>query len=233
MKKHFNFLFLLIFLSTFVYANDSMRVENSSRQISEEKMETFLKQRIEELSLSNNTIQKNAWPNQTYLPPLYLPHGRHNIIGISGLGDSVAIEDGSIWKIRSGYYEEALSWRDEDSIIIVPNKVWFSWFNSYNYKMINQNTNTFIEVKLHLGPLLDNPYTLQVISISKNEIILSDNTRWTVRYSDRDLLNDWLLEDGVIVGSDFTIKWFSSSLETILINVNMKGNPYIHATQVQ
>src|SRR3990167_5540896 len=49
-------------------------------------------------------------------PSYYLPVVAHQLIGISALGDSVELEDGSVWKINRYDAPSALSFRLNDSL---------------------------------------------------------------------------------------------------------------------
>ena len=91
--------------------------------------------------------------------------------------------------------------------------------------MINARSNTYIEVKLSLGPVLDNPYTLQVVAINPltYEVVLSDGSFWKCDSSQYYLFNKWLVGDGIIIGRNLKKGW-CSSYENFLINVNMLQN---------
>lgn len=131
-------------------------------------------------SLDQKKIEKHGTKNfcnaNTYqeYPPLIFDNYVHNLTGISALGDYVIIEDGSQWKIDIRDYNEAYSWKSTDPILISLNDSFISsFFYGYKYKMTNLKTNTYIEVKLNLGPILTNPLTLFISSINyySNQVI--------------------------------------------------------------
>ena len=97
-----------------------------------------------------------------------------------------------------------------------------SFLYGYKYKMINARKNISVEVKLYLGPLLKNPYTLQVLAINPItfEILLSDQSIWKCDPSQYYLFDKWLAGDGVIVGTNVK-GWFNSCYDNLLINVNL------------
>ncbi len=204
---------ITIFLMSFVFTNEN-RINVGSRKLTEyEEKELIEQEKKELLSLNYN--------NQ--YPPLIYDHYTHNLVGVSVLGDYLIIEDGSQWNIKYNFSKEVFFWKENDPILIIKNNSFFSsYFGGYRYKMINARTNTEIEVKLHLGPILDNPYTLQIAAINPttNEIILSDNSLWKCDPSQRKLLSKWIASDCIIIGSN-PKGWFGGFYENILINVNM------------
>lgn len=211
---------ITIFLSIATFADDN-RIDAGSRQLTDEQKKEFLEQEKKELTNEKKELSTTIYDNQ--YPPLIFNHYIHNLVGISVLGDYLIIEDGSQWNIRASYADEAFSWREKDPIMIVKNNSFFSsYFHGFKYKMVNARTNTAIEVSLHLGPILENPYTLQVAAINPttSEVILSDNSLWQCDPSQKSLLDKWIATDGVIIGTN-SKGWFNNTYENILINVNM------------
>ena len=212
-----------IFLTTtFAFANDADRIEVGSRALTEnEKKELLEQEKKEFLSSEKKELSPTIYDNQ--YPPLVFNHYTHNLVGISVLGDYLIIEDGSQWNIKYGSSKAAFSWKENDPIMIVKNNSFYSsYFNGYGYKMVNTRTGSAIEVKLHLSPILDNPYTLQVAAINPttSEVILSDNSMWQLDPSQKKILMKWIASDVIIVGTN-SKGWFNNSYENILINVNM------------
>jgi hypothetical protein len=149
----------------------------------------------------------------------------HWLTGSSVHGDSIEIEDGSVWKINSYDSYKALSWRANDPLLITQNTRWFS---SYNYKIVNRATGSSIEANLILGPLEFGVFTKYIAFIdwAMGDIVLSDNTRYQTSCYDTSAFHDWDVNDAVIVG--YNSGW-DSSCESILINVNMDN--FIRAKQ--
>lgn len=141
----------------------------------------------------------------------------HRPLAISSSGDSITLEDGSVWQIRIKDRGKTLDWLSGDSLIILPNH---SWFSSYHYVLLNQNTGADIKVNMMLGPIYNGVYTHWIIAIDyyNKEVCLEDGTVWTVSGSDFSTLKKWLVNDTVIIGVNDS--WFSSK-PNILINVNM------------
>ncbi len=160
-----------------------------------------------------------------HYPPVYFSPGMHCLTAVSAFGDSVEIEDGSVWKISPHDAPKVSSWGSQDPIITTQNHRWFS---KYQYKLINQSTGSTLEANLYLGPIKDGSYTRYVIAVdsSRHELILNDQTRW--RISSYDLLSfqEWMLHDAVIIGHN---SGWDSECQGLLINVNM--NQCIRAEQ--
>ncbi len=163
-------------------------------------------------------------------PPIYYPTAVHNLIGVSALGDSIELEDGSVWKISRYEGHRALTWHSNDPLTITQNHRWFS---SYNYRIINQNTGACLEANLFLGPLEHGHRTLYITGIdrSSGDLILAngagETTQWELSSGDLDLFQNWALHDAIIIGQNSG--WDSNS-EAILINVNV--NHCVRARQI-
>jgi len=158
-------------------------------------------------------------------PPVYYSTNIHWFIAASAFGDSVELEDGSVWKVNRYDGYKALNWRMNDPLLITQNTRWFS---SYNYRIVNQNTGTSIEANLFLGPIQNGEFTHYIVAIEpiRRILMLNDNTHWEVSSYDTSIFRDWAIGDAVITG--YNSGWDSSS-EGVLINVNM--NNFIRVKQ--
>jgi hypothetical protein len=218
--SRYGLIFAILF-STCLFADDEKRIEPGTRKFSEKELKELDHFKKQESATINKKQIPAILDNQ--YPPLLFNYGLHNISGISALGDYLVIEDGSEWNIKPGYADEAFSWRENDPILIVINdSLMSSFFYGYKYKMINTRTNSFVEVKLHLGPILNNPSTLQIAEIieANHQIILSDNSVWHCDPSQYYIFNKFLPGDGIIIGTNVK-SWFNSSYDALLINVNL------------
>lgn len=214
-------LVLSILFSSIAFADEEKRIDPGSRKLTEAEKKEIQDIEKKESKLAINKQIPEVYNNQ--YPPLIFNHYIHNLSGISALGDYLVIEDGSEWNIKPGYSDEAFSWKESDPILIVLNDSFMSSFlYGYKYKMINARTNAAVEVKLHLGPILTNPYTLQIAYLNPvtYQVILSDNSLWQCDSSQYYLFNKWLPGDGIIIGTNVK-GWFTSPNENILINVNL------------
>jgi hypothetical protein len=149
---------------------------------------------------------------------LYTSHegAFHRPISVTLNGDMVTLEDGSMWKVRIKDRYKTLDWLAGDSIIILPNH---SWFSSYYYVLLNQNTGSEVRVNLTLGPIYNGIYTHWIVAIDyyNEEMCLEDGTIWSISGSDYSTMKKWLVNDTIIIGVNDS--WFSSK-PNILINVN-------------
>ncbi|MEC7839135.1 MAG: hypothetical protein VX777_03740 [Chlamydiota bacterium] len=141
----------------------------------------------------------------------------HRPIAVTSTGDRVTLEDGTVWQVRIKDRTKTLDWLIGDSIIILPNH---SWFSSYHYVLLNQNTGKEVKVNMLLGPIYNGVHTHWVVAIDyyNKEVCLEDGSVWRISGSDGSTLKKWLINDTVIIGINDS--WFSSK-PNILINVNM------------
>lgn len=220
MNKISRLFILSLFISTCIFSQNNSEVK--SRTSSDEVQKKLNEQAYStEKHDCDKKLQTGAFNNQ--YPPIFFPYSCHSLSALSALGDSIILEDGSIWSLNARDSDEVLSWKESDPLLIYPNTAWFS---SYKYKIINQVLNTSVEVTLTYGPIIGGDFSLQIIAIDymKGELFLSDNSRWMICSSDKYLLSEWLVGDYIIVGSNnspwVNFPWVCS-LKNILINSNM------------
>lgn len=141
----------------------------------------------------------------------------HSPLSVSLLGDTVELEDGSIWAVAAGDTYKTLNWLTSDLLVITPNHTWFS---NYLYCMTNQNTGVSVKVNLFLGPIYNGIFTHWIAAINyfTQEICLEDGSIWHLSGFDSAIFNKWLLNDTIIIGVNDG--FLSSSKPNILINVN-------------
>lgn len=146
------------------------------------------------------------------------PGAYHNPVSISIFGDTLEIEDGSIWAISSSDAYTTLNWFSTDLIVITPNH---SWFSAYNFRLTNQNTGESVAANLYLGPFYNSPYTRWIASIDhySHTVYLNDGSAWSMSSFDASIVNKWFINDTVIIGVNDG--WLYSTSPNILINVNM------------
>lgn len=156
----------------------------------------------------------------------YYPTSFHSIYTISGFGDALGIEDGSIWQISYADAYRVRYWQASDPIVITQNH---SWISSYRYRIINKNLGQSVAANLSLGPILDSEFSRYIvwIDLDTNVVVLSDNTHWQVSWLDSSLLVEWALNDYIIIGVN---TGWDSSCRNILINSNM--DHFIRAKQI-
>ncbi|OGN65521.1 MAG: hypothetical protein A2888_00570 [Chlamydiae bacterium RIFCSPLOWO2_01_FULL_28_7] len=212
----------ILFITFSLFSNETQeRVPLGNRKLSEEELKELYSS--EENSFNEKRTNFNDYK---IYPDLIFNTETHNVEAISVTGDYLVIEDGSEWRIKPYYSAEIFNWALSDPIYIIENDSFLSyWFGGYGYKMINKRRNTYIEVKISQAPRLDSPYLLLVkyIDPMNKEIILSDNSVWSIDTSQSSLFYKFLENDAVIVGRNIKHGWFYS-YENILINVNMLQN---------
>ncbi|MBI3901188.1 MAG: hypothetical protein HY324_03435 [Chlamydiia bacterium] len=155
-----------------------------------------------------------------FSPTFYFPASAHRVMEISVLGDSLKLEDGSVWKISKYDAKRVLNWKPSDIVSITQNH---SWFSSYKYRLVNQQTGITLEAKLFLGPIERGLNTLYITHLDPHQGYIhltsgtGEMTRWEIALSDRNAFSKWRLGDAVIVGQNSS---WDRSCESFLINVN-------------
>lgn len=149
------------------------------------------------------------------------PAAYQHPVAVSFVGDSVELMDGSIWVVSPYDAYKTINWFPTDLVVISPNK---SWFSSYSFRLTNQNTGESVAVNLFLGPidpLFNSLYTHWVVGIDyyHNTVFLEDGSVWSMSSLDANVVDQWMINDVVIIGVN--TGWLSSYNPNILINVNM------------
>jgi hypothetical protein len=222
MKK---WLIMVVFLAhmSVVSADDSSRASCSERQLSEKGQQACQKRMAKELKAATSGMFLQSALIASSLPNVYYPPEYHFLRSASGVGDSVEIEDGSVWQICKGG-TKTLSWKSSDPLVITQSHRWFS---SYTYSIINTQTSEKVDVKLQFGPLSDSEWLKKVdtVDIFRREITLDNQTVWKVSIFDRDMMNEYKKGDAVIIGTNSSSISFKKN---ILINVAI--NNYIRVS---
>jgi len=159
--------------------------------------------------------------------PIYYPASSHWVTSVSAFGDSLVIEDESTWKLDPWNGRVALNWASNAPITITQNR---SWFSSYDYYIVNQDTGEYIGANLYLGPAYESPYTVYIDEVNgfDGSIALSNNMRLQVCPGDYWACADWKKDHTVVLGVNGG--WQSGKYNLILINVNQ--NAFVRAAQL-
>ncbi|MEI6242289.1 MAG: hypothetical protein WCP39_02665 [Chlamydiota bacterium] len=220
MKKWF---LVLVFFSqiSFGFACEDSRVSCKKRISSLESQKFIERRALKEIQFVGLPIANVVVCDSS--TPCYFPAEFHFIRSISGVGESIEIEDGSVWKLSENNMR-ILSWKNTDPLIITQNH---SWFSDYSYVIVNKYTGESVLATLDLGPLEDSQWLkkVQFVNVSRSEIILDNQTKWKVSSWDRDLIKEWKSGDVVIIGTNTSQFSFKKNL---LINVSM--NEYIRVS---
>jgi len=164
--------------------------------------------------------------------------GRHQGVfqNIDMISDGMVIlGDGSAWDVYSGdRYKLNRMYPGIDKLIILQNNSWF--FDTYKYRLLNNNTGDILEANLRVGPLVDRVRTIVSIDSYSRTIQLSDGSVFAVSswddfiYFDRSYSDmsqrRWLPTDAIIIGANDDF-WGALTCPFILINVNV--NKYAQA----
>jgi len=143
----------------------------------------------------------------------------HYPVSVSAFGDTVEIEDGSIWQVSSSDKSKTLNWMTSDVLVITQNTAWFS---SYDYVIVNVSTGVDVKVNMLLGPYYNGAFThwASAIDYSGRKLYLEDGSIWEVGgtwASYQDVLDTWLPNDTILIGLNGDS---SPTTPNILINVN-------------
>ncbi len=146
------------------------------------------------------------------------PGAYHKAVHISPFAETVTGQDGTVWSIAYTDRYKVLGWLPSDVLVIVPNR---SWFSSYDFYMINENTGESIDAYIMSGPKPAGQYTFQIIEIDyDNNIVRLDDSTWALSSDDETLVKQWKPDDFVIIG--INDGWNSSIRPNILINVRLQ-----------
>lgn len=140
----------------------------------------------------------------------------HHINAISMLGDTIEIEDGSIWSIHSWDSHKTKEWKKGHTVFITKN----GWWGSCKYRLHNQNTKNSIRVDMSLQPLFNgvNTHWITDIDLDIRLVWLEDGSIWKIDRSEMQMLKTWKINHTVIIG--INNNWFAGSYSNTLINVD-------------
>jgi hypothetical protein len=142
----------------------------------------------------------------------------------------ITLEDGSQWQVFGVDEEHLSAWYDRHQlapITITPNYLWDLGYNGY--LLSYQDTAAYVTAHLVGAPSKESPYTLTIAGMDKNAhgnphrayyrgcIYLSNGSFWLVSMFDWELIENWQVDDIVIVGKEGG--WFPHSSH-ILINTS-------------
>jgi len=204
--------------------DDTEHVSIGWRRVSEERYQAFLKEREEKAKETEETAVPRAYYPTTHEGAYHAP------VIVSPLGENVELEDHSIWEVYQKDRKKTLDWMSGDRVIVVPNSAWFS---SHLFRFINLNTKAEAQVNLTVGPMRGGSYTRHILAIDyeNRQVCLNDGSVWKVSRLDKSALQEWLVDDVVIIG--INNGWFSSMNPNILINVTVETLDYVRGKVVR
>lgn len=220
MKKILTSFLTLMLLASASFAEQDLKASPQPQAAIESTQQVEPKNSVEPtLNLKNpGDLKLQTGIAPVICPPVYYVRGYHSMAGVSFYGESLVLEDGSIWEVHPFYSNEVLLWKSTDPLLIFPTN---SVYSQYRYIVVNQYLGTQIEVNMTYGPVITNPLSLRVIAIDylKGEVYLNDNSRWLICGDDSRILNQWIEGDYIVIGTNDNVGY--CSLRNILINSNM------------
>lgn len=141
------------------------------------------------------------------------------------LADSIELTDGSQWGLPPSAEKIVSSWQEGDELAIYPDR---AWFHAYDYSIYNKNNDTKVAAILSEGPFAFHELSNWILHIDHwtGHVQLQDTSTWCVHPKDEILLEEWSLNDHILIGSD-TLPF--SYYPQVLINVDM--NEHVRARQ--
>lgn len=132
------------------------------------------------------------------------------------IGNTVELEDNSLWAVNPGDSYKTLNWIGSDVLVIAANSTWLPSY--YLYRIHNQSTGVSIEanLSLFLSPLYHSLYNHRIAAIDDilQIIWLEDGSAWSILSCDYS--RKWQIGDTILIG--INTGWFSTSKPNILIN---------------
>ena len=222
MRKILCSLLSLVILTSIAFTNQNNQVENEKVSTKKQKLAEAIKKDAKIINVNRPSDLKLQ--TGVYLSPypiIYYTYPVRSMAALSAFGDSIILDDGSIWEINPHCRNEVSFWSASDALLIYPNNQMFS---PYKYVIVNQVFDTEIQVNLSYGPVINSPFALRIVYIDyfREEIYLNNNSRWKISSSESFLKSNWIEGDYVIIGTD-------DGYRNILINCNL--DDYIYAGQ--
>lgn len=149
----------------------------------------------------------------------------YHLVTYTDDGDTVQLQDASRWAVHGSQRNIVLYWVQSDDIFIKPKS---SCFSSHHFVLHNRTLNQAVEVNLVSPPLPLGAATLRILNIEPFQrlVHLSDNTVWQIDAQDTNFPY-WQRGQRLMVGVDN--EWRTAPLPHILINVDMRKEPYSSA----
>ncbi len=144
------------------------------------------------------------------------PYSTHHPVHYSPGGETVELENGSIWRVDDRDAALVRNWIRTDELLIAPN---YTWWSTYPFRLVNVGTKSSVQVKLKMGPFEQSKHNRWITSIdyAAQELWLDDGSRWSMSGLDSAISKKWLVDDNIIIGTNDD--WLSYSMPNILINV--------------
>ncbi|MFA5250029.1 MAG: hypothetical protein WC371_01300 [Parachlamydiales bacterium] len=118
--------------------------------------------------------------------------------------ETIILNDHSVWQTSLEDALELKNFQTGDRIIITANSSWYDWwaYPEYAFRLINQRTQSSINLKNRLGPMIDNPFSRYVVALDQNRITLSENLAFQLQTEDASFYQAWAAGDLIFIGKN-------------------------------
>lgn len=175
--------------------DETVFAEEDAKAFGQNKIESlFVNEAFMNMSSTYTTFHRGAFQHAS---------------AVSGSGNHVFLDNGTGWMIAKSDEKKTLDWTANHHIIITP----APWYSSYTYILFNHETNAHVKADLKEIPSGYNEYLFWIseVDAQKGNIILNDQTVWTVPYSYcREQLKNWYPGQRVAIGINGADSWVDS-----------------------
>lgn len=183
----------------------------------------LLAMKEEKVLKENEGLQEGAADLETLignLSPAFIYSGVYHVPKLISPKEAlIELEDGSIWSVHSKDCGKMLEWKENEPVVIMPNK---DWFSSYGFRIQNANTSVSVQVNLLLGPIYHGVFTHWIIDIDyiNRMLVLEDGSVWQMGCCEDKIVKEWSANDTILIGNNNSLvsSYFNPN---ILININM------------
>jgi len=142
---------------------------------------------------------------------------RHHLALTPSVHDYVQLEDASIWAVRPDDQHKVRGWKRGDPVMLTQN---LGLLPSYQYLLINEITTHEVEVNMSGRPMDGgtHTYTIDAIDDMDRKVTLSDGSVWDIPRSDVAILEDWDIDQPVVIG--VYDSWFSKHSHILIYALN-------------
>lgn len=149
---------------------------------------------------------------------IYHPGTTHTAINVGPKGDTIELENGSIWIVDPSDYSKTLDWMRTDAIKLTPNH---SWFSSYDYVLTNVITQASVRANISMPPFKDSVYSIRIdaLDLKARRVTLSDGSIWEMSMFDDGIIAKWNIKDIVMLGNNDG--WWKEMNPQIMLNVSL------------
>ncbi len=157
------------------------------------------------------------------------PFAETLVTSVGAEGTTLELADGTILSVAYQDQGVATRWRGYAPYVVLAQNNGF--FRNVNFKVHNLSTGESVEAKISQGPTVLKAYLVVGFDEYNQRVQLANQQGqtmfWKISSSDIRAWNDWKLNDGILIGVNDC--WFTGGYDYILININLKKNPFVRA----